>query len=168
MTRDLTHSDPGVILPGDPPGMIRVPAWRLDETERLRAELAQLRSAVELHPGRPGDLTRRATRVGPVETYREGVPLRSHATPDRANALADLILSLRAMGALAVAGLAFLSFVVGAAVLTGLVFLAIRFVEWARYGSAAGGAAVLGISGLVIVATGVAVFLRLTDPRRTR
>ena len=84
------------------------------------------------------------------------------------SALADLILSLRSMGALAIAFLCFLCFLVGAGVLTGFAFLVWRFVEWTRHGPATGGAIVLMIASSVIIATGVAVFLRLTDPRRTR
>jgi hypothetical protein len=151
--------------------MIRVPAWRLDEIEKLRAELAELReqSGSPLLPrSAPRVMSRRVTRVGPVEAYREAIQLRTHATPERATAVADVILALRNLGALAIAGLAFLAFVVGAAVLTGFAFLALRFVAWARHGDPTGGAIVLGIAGFVIVATGVAGFLRLTDPRRTR
>ncbi len=177
MTRDLTHRDPDLILPGDPPGMIRVPAWRLDEVERLRAEVAELRQrtapAGRIDVGRssaPAAVARRETRVGPLHAIREDTarPSKTHATPERATALADLILSLRAMGALGLAGLAFLGFVLVAALGTGLVFLALRFVSWARHGDPTGGAIVLGLAGFVIVATGVAGFLRITDPRRTR
>jgi hypothetical protein len=152
--------------------MIRVPAWRLDETERLRGELERLTRELRTRPGDQYvlDRRRRETRLGPMfRTVEDRTPpLRSHATPERATAVADVILALRNLGALALAGLAFLAFVVGAAVLTGFVFLALRFVSWARHGDPTGGAIVLGLCGSVIVATGVAVFLRITDPRRTR
>jgi hypothetical protein len=152
--------------------MIRVPAWRLDETERLRGELERLTRELRTRPGDQYvlDRRRRETRLGPMfRTVEDRTPpLRSHATPERATAVADVILALRNLGALAIAGLAFLAFVVGAAVLTGFVFLALRFVAWARHGDPTGGAIVLGIAGFVIVATGVAGFLRITDPRRTR
>jgi hypothetical protein len=174
MNSDLTQGDPTIRLPGDPPPL-RVPAWRLDEVEKLRGELEVLRWEIQTRPSAPAGpsvhvpLQRRETHLGPLHTYRaETPPLRTHATPERATAVADVILALRSLGALALAGLAFLAFVVGAAVLTGFVFLALRFVSWARHGDPTGGAIVLGLCGSVIVATGVAVFLRITDPRRTR
>lgn len=152
------------------PEPIHVPATRLDEVEHLRAELARVHAELAIREQAPVERAVRTNQLGPWTTTRVDAaePLRTAATEDRRTAAADIVLGLRAMGAvgLAVAGVAALTVVL--VVLYGLFRLAARFAAWSGSGGALAGGLVLVAACVAIVGTGLYVFLRLTGRRADR
>lgn len=162
----MTALEPRPYAPPEPE-MISVPAWRLDELEQVRREMAVLRAQqVATAPGQ----ARRINRVGPWQTERQDAaqPLRTAATEERRRTAADVILGLRTLGGVGLAVIGTAATVVVLAVLYGLFRLALRFVAWAAEGNALAGGLVLVVACVAIVLGGLAVFLRMTDGRRDR
>ena len=143
---------------------LQVPSLRLDELERLRAEVARLSA----QQGQP-PAAQRTTRLGPWKTTRADAaqPLRTAATEDRRRAAADVVLGLRALGAVGLAVVGTLAVLVVLTVLFGLWRLAARFAVWSSNGSAVLGGLLLFAASIGIVAAGLWLFLRLTDRRRS-
>lgn len=158
------------------PRPLQVPAQRLDdpavlraELERVTAELERVHAQLEVRPAMP-PAARRVNRLGRWETTREDAaqPLRTAATEDRRTAAADIVVGLRAMGALGLAVLGVAALLVVLTVLYGLFRLAARFAAWSGSGSALAGGLVLVVASVGIVGTGLYVFFRLTGRRAER